>query len=78
MLNPFYGGVAIDMFMAGDSERAKATAAQLATDAGFGACIDFGKSDKVELLEKFALSWINLAIMQGHGRNIAFKLVKRS
>ena len=38
---------------------------------------DFGKSDKVELLEKFALSWINLAIMQGHGRNMAFRVVKR-
>ena len=45
--------------------------------AGFGSCIDFGKSDKVELLEKFALCWINLAIMQGQGRDIAFKLVRR-
>lgn len=77
MLNPVYSGVAIDMFMAGDSEKAKVVAAQLAKDAGFGSCIDFGKSDKVELLEKFALSWINLAMMQGHGRNIAFKLLRR-
>lgn len=77
MLNPNYNGVAIDMFMAGDSEKAKTVATQLALDAGFGSCIDFGKSDKVELLEKFALSWINLAIMQGHGRNMAFKLLKR-
>jgi len=77
MLNPIYQGVAIDMFMAGDSEKAKSVALQLALDAGFGSCIDFGKSDKVELLEKFALSWINLAIIQGHGRNIAFKLVRR-
>ncbi len=77
MLNPIYNGEAIDMFMAGDSEKAKAIALQLSTDAGFGSCIDFGKSDKVELLEKFALSWINLAIMQGHGRNMAFKVVRR-
>ena len=77
MLNPNYNGVAIDMFMAGDSEKAKTVATQLALDAGFGSCIDFGKSDKVELLEKFALSWINLAIMQGHGRNMAFKVLKR-
>lgn len=77
MLNPNYNGIAIDMFMAGDSEIAKRVAAQLAADAGFGSCIDFGKSDKVELLEKFALSWINLAIMQGHGRNMAFKVVTR-
>ena len=77
MLNPKYNGVAIDMFMAGDSEKAKSVATQLALDVGFGSCIDFGKSDKVELLEKFALSWINLAIMQGHGRNMAFKVLKR-
>ncbi len=77
MLNPVYNGEAIDMFMAGDSEKAKSVARQLALDNGFGTCIDFGKSDKVELLEKFALSWINLAILQGHGRNMAFKVVRR-
>jgi 8-hydroxy-5-deazaflavin:NADPH oxidoreductase len=72
-----YNGETIDMFMAGDSEKAKLIAEQLAMDAGFGACINFGKADKVALLEKFALSWINLAIMQGYGRNIALRLVKR-
>ncbi len=77
MLNPVYNSEPIDMFMAGDSEKAKSVAKQLALDCGFGSCIDFGKSDKVELLEKFALSWINLAIMQGHGRNLAFKVVRR-
>ncbi len=77
MLNPVYNGQGIDMFMAGDSEKAKAVAKQLALDCGFGSCIDFGKSDKVELLEKFALSWINLAIMQSYGRNMAFKVVRR-
>lgn len=77
MLNPNYNGTAIDMFMAGDSASAKEICTQLALDAGFDSCIDFGKSDKVELLEKFALSWINLAIMQGHGRNIAFKVLRR-
>ncbi|HNM27677.1 MAG TPA: NAD(P)-binding domain-containing protein, partial [Saprospiraceae bacterium] len=72
MLDPVYGGQRIEVFMAGDSDTAKQTARQLALDAGFGDCLDFGKSDKVLLLEQFALSWINLAIMQGHGRNIAF------
>ncbi len=77
MLNPIYNGEGIDMFMAGDSPKAKEIAKQLALDCGFGTCWDFGKADKVELLEKFALSWINLAIMQGHGRNMAFKVVRR-
>jgi len=77
MLNPVYQGEGIDMFMAGDSEKAKEVAKKLALDCGFGSCTDFGKSDKVELLEKFALSWINLAIMQGMGRDLAFKVVYR-
>ena len=77
MLDPIYKGEGIDMFMAGDSDNAKTVAKQLALDCGFGSCIDFGKGDKVELLEKFALSWINLAILQRMGRNVAFRLVKR-
>jgi predicted dinucleotide-binding enzyme len=77
ILNPTYQGNGIDMFMAGESDLAKKVVSQLALDAGFGSCMDFGKSDEVELLEKFALCWINLAIMQGQGRDIAFKLVRR-
>lgn len=77
MLNPIYHGEKLDMFMAGDSEEAKTATLQLALDAGFGTCWDFGKGDKVVLLEQFALSWINLAIMQGHGRDIAFRVVRR-
>jgi hypothetical protein len=77
LLNPIYHGVGIDMFAAGNSRDAKQIATTLARDLGFENCYDFGGDDKVELLEKFALSWINLAIMQGQGRNIAFKLVKR-
>jgi predicted dinucleotide-binding enzyme len=77
MRDPIYDGTGIDMFMAGDSDAAKAVARQLALDARFGTCWDFGKGDKVVLLEQFALSWINLAIMQGHGRDIAFRVVRR-
>lgn len=77
MQNPKYGDVALDMYMAGDDSDAKAVARQLAQDAGFEECYDFGKADKVGLLEQFALSWINLAIMQGMGRDIGLKLVRR-
>lgn len=77
MQNPIYKDEGIDMFVAGNSTKGKAIAQQLALDAGFATCWDFGGDDKVQLLEYFALSWINLAIMQGHGRNIAFKLLKR-
>ena len=77
MANPAYPDGALDMFMAGDSPTAKDVAAQLASDAGFANCYDFGRADKVELLEQFALAWINLAIMQGMGRGIGFKVLRR-
>ncbi|HEX2898450.1 MAG TPA: NAD(P)-binding domain-containing protein [Bacteroidia bacterium] len=77
MQNPFYNNVAIDLFMAGSSLRGKQVVRELALSAGFGECYDFGGDDKVALQEQFAMAWINLAIMQGHGRNIAFKLLKR-
>jgi predicted dinucleotide-binding enzyme len=75
--NPVYDGEGIDMFMAGDCEEAKAIACRLALDAGFSSCLDFGGSDKVELLEKLALAWFNLAYVQGGDKDIAFKLVHR-
>ncbi|MEO6759456.1 MAG: NAD(P)-binding domain-containing protein [Saprospiraceae bacterium] len=77
MRDPNYDGTGIDMFMAGTAERGKQVARQLALDAGFAECYDFGGDDKVALLEQFALAWINLAIMQGQGRGIAFKVIRR-
>ena len=50
---------------------------QLAKDAGFAACYDVGGNDRFELMEQFALFWINLAMMQGLGREIEFKLLTR-
>lgn len=78
MLNTQYGSENIDMFVAGDSEKGKKVAIQLAKDAGFGECYDIGGNDKFQLMEQFAWSWINLAMFKGHGREIAFKLLKRS
>jgi predicted dinucleotide-binding enzyme len=77
MLNPNFNGQVIDMFCAGNDLESKSIATQLALEIGFANCYDFGGDDKVELLEKLALSWINLAIMQGMGRNIAFKVIQR-
>jgi predicted dinucleotide-binding enzyme len=77
MADPRYGDSGLDMFMAGDSAPAKAVAERLARDLGFTACYDFGGADRVELLEQFALSWINLAIFQGVGRGIGFKVLRR-
>lgn len=75
--NPSYGDHDLDMFMCGDSIKAKEIVQGLVEDAGFKTCYDIGGNDKFELLESFAFFWINLAMMQGHGREIGFKLLKR-
>lgn len=77
MMNTNYQGIAIDMFVAGDSIKGKEAAIQLAKDAGFAECYSVGGNDKFELMEQFAFFWINLAMMQGQGRDIGFKLLKR-
>lgn len=77
MADPVYGGVSLDLFVAGDSGRGKAVAIALAKDAGFAECYDIGGNDRFELMEQFAWFWINLAMVRGQGREIGFKLLKR-
>ncbi len=77
MINPVYGDVAIDAFVAGDSVKGKEAAVQLAKDAGFAECYAVGGNDRFQLMEQFAFFWINLAMFQGQGREIGFKLLKR-
>ena len=77
MADPDFQGTAADLFVAGNHTEAKAIATQLARDAGFEEVYDFGGNDRVELLEQLAQSWINLALKQGYGREIAFKILKR-
>lgn len=73
MANP----TGLDTFVAGDSETAKEVVRGLAKDLGFANCYDFGGSDKAALLEQLGLCWINLALMQAMGRNIAINVLKR-
>lgn len=77
MENPAYAEGVLDAFACGDSTRGKEIARQLCLDAGFANCYDVGGNDKFHLMEQFALFWINLAIFQGEGRNIGFKLLRR-
>jgi predicted dinucleotide-binding enzyme len=76
MANPDFNGVAATMFYCGDDADAKAVAAQLASDLGFDP-VDAGKLDQARYLEPLAMLWIRLAYVQGMGREIAFKLMKR-
>jgi Predicted dinucleotide-binding enzymes len=77
ILHPSFGGMAIDTFMAGDDIHAKHLVHRMASDLGFAECYDFGGANTVHLLEELARIWVNLALFQGHGRNIAFKILKR-
>ena len=77
IVNTSYGTQKLDVFVAGDSIKGKEITKKLALDAGFAACYDVGGNDKFELMEKFAFFWINLAMLQGQGREIGFKLLKR-
>ena len=65
------------MFMAGNSAKDKKIVSQLAKDVAFTGCYDFDGDEKIQLLEKFTLTWINLAIFQKLGRDIAFKVIKK-
>ncbi len=76
ILNPNYNE-GIDMFTAGSSEKGAEVAKQLALEIGFQNVHHFGGNDKFDLIEQMALCWINLAIIQKQGRNMAFKIVKR-
>jgi len=77
MLNPNYNGQGIDMFTAGNSEKGIALATQLAKEIGFENVYHFGGNDKFNLIEQMAMCWINLAIIQKQGRDIAFKVIHR-
>jgi 8-hydroxy-5-deazaflavin:NADPH oxidoreductase len=76
MANPDYKGERATMFYCGDDANAKRAAAGLASDLGFEP-IDAGPLSQARLLEPLALLWITLALKQGLGVNIAFKLMRR-
>ena len=77
MMAPLIDGQPLDMFVAGDSKKGKKVAQQLALDLGFANCYDIGGNDKFSMMEEFARFWINLAMFQGMGRDIGFKLLRK-
>src|SRR5438067_1093264 len=76
MMIPDYNGERATMFYCGDDANAKSIAAGLASDLGFEP-VDAGPMNRARLLEPLALLWITLAVAQGMGTNIAFKLMRR-
>ncbi len=76
LANPTFGGHALNMFICGDDDDAKAAIAGLAESLGFEV-VDVGALRNAGLLEALALLWIRLALVEGAGRDIAFKLISR-
>jgi 8-hydroxy-5-deazaflavin:NADPH oxidoreductase len=76
MLDPNYDGQAATMFLCGDADEAKSVVAGLASEIGFDP-VDVGLLSMARELEPLAMLWIHLAYVQGMGRNIALKLLKR-
>jgi len=76
MVDPDYAGTPLTMFICGDDADAKSTVAELTEDLGFEA-VDAGPLDRARLLEPMARLWIHLAMTDGFGREIGFKLLRR-
>jgi len=76
MADPIFEGQPAVLCYCGDDAEARKTVHGLATDLGFEA-VDAGPLAKARLLEPFALLWITLAMQQGWGREIGFRLMKR-
>lgn len=76
MANPQYGDARVAMWLCGDDDGACALALQLAKDLGFDA-LRVGKLERARILEPAARLWIDLALVRGQGRNVAFGLLRR-
>jgi 8-hydroxy-5-deazaflavin:NADPH oxidoreductase len=75
MADPSFPGGPATLFYCGDDPAAKSLARDLAAQIGFDP-VDAGPLSKARVLEPLALLWIGLAF-GGHGREIAFRLVRR-
>lgn len=66
----------VDVPLAGDDAEAKAVVSELCAAGGFRA-LDAGPLRNAAVVENLAVLWIHLAMVGGHGREVAFKLVGR-
>lgn len=64
------------MFYCGDDADAKQTVHLLCAEIGFDP-VDAGPLSQARNLEPMAMLWISMAMRFGHGRDIAFSLLKR-
>ncbi|MEA2872056.1 MAG: 8-hydroxy-5-deazaflavin:NADPH oxidoreductase [Hyphomicrobiales bacterium] len=76
MADSRYPGGKLMMAIAGDDADAKSTVMALASDLGFEP-VDTGPLAMSRYLEPLAMLWINLAYVQGMGREFGFALLRR-
>ena len=76
MVDPIYHGERITMFICGDNAKSKDIVTGLAEDLGFEV-VDAGDLTAARYLEPLAMLWVDLAVGQKLGRDVAFKLVRR-
>jgi len=76
MAQPTFRTERASMFLCGDDAAAKGTVSGLARELGFDP-VDAGPLAQARLLEPLAMLWISMALVHGHGPNIAFKLLRK-
>jgi predicted dinucleotide-binding enzyme len=76
LADPRYPKGEVLMPVAGDDADARAKVVALASLIGFDA-VEMGDLRTARYLEPFAMTWIHLALKQGHGRRFAFARVQR-
>ena len=71
--DPARAGAAAQVFLAGNDADAKKRVSEIATTAGFRP-VDAGPLRNAAVLENFAILWIHLATVGGHGRDFVFAM----
>jgi len=72
--NPIVGGVTADLFYAAEEGRAKDVAERLIADVGLQP-VWVGGVEAFDLVDSLTQLWFTLALRQGRGRRLAFKLL---
>jgi predicted dinucleotide-binding enzyme len=71
---PLFGDVPADLFYCGPDGDGRPTVEQLITDVGLRP-VRVGDLDAVAVVDAVASLWFALALRQGHGRHLAFKML---
>src|SRR5690242_9478002 len=74
--NPIFDGTAADLFYCGTDGPVRATAEQLISDIGVRP-VYLGGVEQVGVIDSLLGLWIALAMGQGKGRHLAFKVLTR-